>query len=149
MADSDETRNSSRPRGTERQQQQQAEQENQGEEQQAERGPPDEEALRRTAENGYAGTDRDAGFTDEWAQHRDQRVMRRRDQVKIFSGILDISLFLKYFTNLLDIFQESVEGENGIGRPRKTGGLNRDCQRLGMLDSCPPGKQIQAPTDNL
>ncbi|XP_050732535.1 presenilin-2-like isoform X2 [Eriocheir sinensis] len=82
MADSDETRNSSRPRGTERQQQQQAEQENQGEEQQAGRGPQDEEAVRRrTAENGYAGTDRDAGFTDDWAQQRDQRVMRRRDQM--------------------------------------------------------------------
>lgn len=95
MADSDETRNSSRPRGTERQQEQQAEQENQGEEQQAGRGPQDEEAVRRrTAENGYAATDRDAGFTDEWAQQRDQRVMRRRDQVRIFSAFLKISLFL-------------------------------------------------------
>lgn len=97
MADSDEVRNSSRPRGTERQQQQQAEQENQADDLHAGRGPQDEDAVRRrTAENGYAGSDRDAGFTDDWEQQREQRAMRRRDQVRIFSVFLDISLFIKY-----------------------------------------------------
>lgn len=82
MADSEDSRNASRSRGAERQeQQQQAEQENQGEEQAAVRGPQDEAVRRRIAENGYAGSDGDAGFTEEWAQQRDQRHMRRQNQV--------------------------------------------------------------------
>ena len=77
MADSDETR-SSRTRGAERQEQQE-------QEQQAEQAGPREEqqeaVRRRIAENGYAGADRDAGFTEEWAQQREQRAARRQDQV--------------------------------------------------------------------
>lgn len=82
MADSEESRNS-RARGArqEQQQQQQAEQENQGEEQAGAVGPQDEAVRRRISENGYAANDGDAGFTEEWAQQRDQRVMRRQDQV--------------------------------------------------------------------
>lgn len=90
MADSEETRNSSRSRGAERREQQQAEQ-NQGEEQEAVRGMQDEAVRRRIAENGYAGSDGDAGFTEEWAQQRDQRLMRRQGQVRSIRVLIFIS----------------------------------------------------------
>ncbi|XP_068244731.1 presenilin-1 [Palaemon carinicauda] len=36
---------------------------------------------RNNAENGHVNRDADAGFTNEWAQQLDDRVVRRRDQV--------------------------------------------------------------------
>ncbi|XP_042238824.1 presenilin-2-like [Homarus americanus] len=36
---------------------------------------------RRHAENGHVAGDGDAGFTEEWALHNDERALRRREQV--------------------------------------------------------------------
>lgn len=83
MADSDDGNVASRSRGRQPLQEDASTVGSVSAEEQAGTQRAEDTTRRRTAENGHVTGDRDAGFTEEWAQQLDERSVRRRDQVCI------------------------------------------------------------------